>query len=113
MSQIMGSCLPGTCPLGSADVGLPGVDQKDISLGLSGLDEVLLSEGREMSPFRSPDMSNSVTFLSLLRVGAPACFFLAHFHSVFINPTTREIVARIADSFEGRKCFQMFFNSYY
>lgn len=45
MSQLMGSPLSGACHLGNADVGLPGVDQKDVSLGLSGLDEWYYQQG--------------------------------------------------------------------
>lgn len=75
---------------------------------------IISKEGTE--PFLSDHliMSHSVTFLSLLQVGEPACFFLAHFHLVFINTTTWEkMLARIANGFERGKCFQiMLFNSY-
>jgi len=51
MNQLMGSPLPRACYLGNAGVDVPGVYQNSVSSGLSGLVEVVLLEGREMSPF--------------------------------------------------------------
>lgn len=51
MSQLMGSPLPSACHLGNASVDVPDVYQNNVSLRLSGSVEVVLLEGREMSPF--------------------------------------------------------------
>lgn len=51
MNHLMGSPLPVACFLGNAGVDVPGVYQNSASSGLSGLVEVVLLEGREVSPF--------------------------------------------------------------